>query len=65
MNYIIKGRKPASLFRYFEEISAIPRGSYNESGIADYLVRFAEERGLEYYRDALHNVLIKALILRL
>lgn len=60
MEYIIHGRKPASVFRYFEEISAIPRGSYNESGIADYLVSFAKARGLESYRDELNNVLIKA-----
>ena len=59
MEYVIEGRQPASLFRYFEEISAIPRGSYNEKAVADYLVRFAEERGLYCYRDELHNVLIK------
>ena len=60
MEYIVQDRKPSSFFRYFEEISAIPRASYNESGIADYLVAFAKSRGLEYYRDRLNNVLIKA-----
>ena len=60
MEYVIKGRKPASLFRFFEEISAIPRPSYHEGRIADYLVDFAKARSLEYYRDELHNVLIKA-----
>ena len=60
MEYVISGRKPASVFRFFEEISAIPRGSYNEGGIADYLVDFAKARGLESYRDELNNVLIKA-----
>lgn len=60
MEYVIQGRKPESVFRYFEEISAIPRGSYNESGIADYLCAFAKSRGLAYFRDAHHNVLIKA-----
>ena len=45
MEYIIHGRKPESVFRYFEEISAIPRGSYNEAGIADYLCAFAAARG--------------------
>jgi dipeptidase D len=59
MEYVINGRQPAVLFRYFEEISAIPRASYHEEAIADYLVRFAEERGLYCYRDELHNVLIK------
>ena len=60
MEYIIHGRKPESVFRYFEEISAIPRGSYNEAGIADYLCAFAAARGLEHTRDRQNNVLIKA-----
>ncbi|MBQ9806860.1 MAG: aminoacyl-histidine dipeptidase [Clostridia bacterium] len=60
MEYTIKGRNPSSVFRFFEEISAIPRGSYNEAAIADYLVAFAKERGLFVYRDGLNNVLIKA-----
>ncbi len=45
--------------RIFEEISAIPRASYAEAGIADYLVAFAEKHGLTYHRDEAHNVLIK------
>ncbi|MBR3895353.1 MAG: aminoacyl-histidine dipeptidase [Clostridia bacterium] len=59
MEYIIHGREPAAFFRFFEEISAIPRPSYHESGIADYLTAFAKARGLEYWRDELNNVLIK------
>ena len=47
-----------SLLRFFEEISAIPRPSYHEQGIADYLVDFARSRGLSVYRDGLNNVLI-------
>lgn len=45
-------------FRFFEEISAIPHGSYNESAIADYLVEFARARKLRHYRDDLNNVVI-------
>lgn len=59
MKYIIQNRKPASVFRFFEDICAIPHPSYHEEKIADYLCAFATERGLEYYRDNLHNVLIK------
>ncbi|MBE6588902.1 MAG: aminoacyl-histidine dipeptidase, partial [Ruminococcaceae bacterium] len=59
MEYIIEGREPKSLFRYFEEICAIPHPSYHEERIADYLEAFARERGLECYRDSVHNVLIK------
>ena len=47
-----------SIFRFFEEISAVPRVSYNTAPIAEYLVRFASERGLEYLRDAADNVII-------
>ena len=46
------------LLQYFEEISAIPRPSYHEEKIADYLEGFAKERGLEYYRDSIGNLLI-------
>ena len=60
MEYIIENRSPKSVFRYFEEISAIPRGSYNEAEIASYLEAFAAARGLECYRDQVNNVLIKA-----
>ena len=58
MEYILKDYQPIELFHYFEEISAIPRGSGNEKGIADYLCAFAEREGLRYYRDGLHNVAI-------
>lgn len=44
---------------FFEEISAIPRATYHEEEIARYLCDFARKRGLEYYTDELHNVLIK------
>ncbi len=60
MEFVIKGRTPVSVFAFFEEISAIPRASYNEAGVADYLVAFAKARGLYVHRDEHQNVLIKA-----
>lgn len=59
MQYVIEGYQPARLFRFFEEISAIPRGSRNEAAIAGYLVDFAKARGLEWYRDEMQNVFIR------
>ncbi len=59
MKYILDRFEPRALFRFFEEISAIPRPSLLEAGIADYLEAFAASRGLWCYRDATHNVLIK------
>ncbi|MBE6535575.1 MAG: aminoacyl-histidine dipeptidase [Ruminococcaceae bacterium] len=50
----------SGLMKYFEEISAIPRASYHEEKIAEYLCDFARVRGLEYYRDNTNNVLISA-----
>ena len=51
--------KAEKVFSFFEQISAIPHGSTNTDKIADYLVRFAKERGLFVYRDAANNVLIR------
>ncbi len=50
--------KYKGLMEYFNRISAIPRGSFNEQGIADYLCGFAEARGLYCYRDEHNNVFI-------
>ncbi len=45
--------------RYFEEITRIPHGSFNEKGIADYLQGFAQKNGLDLYRDEANNCIIK------
>lgn len=59
--YVIKGYRPEKLFHYFEDISAIPRGSGNEKNIADYIEKFAADRGLFCLRDGLNNVFIRKL----
>lgn len=59
MEYKITGYQPEKLFHYFEEISAIPRGSGNEKGISDYLVAFAKDHNLDVYQDEVYNVIIK------
>ena len=51
MDYKITGYEPAQLFHFFEEVSAIPRGSGNEKGISDFLVAFAKERGLQRHHS--------------
>ena len=50
---------PKEVFAYFETICGIPHGSGNTSAIVDYCVRFAEERGLSWYRDAANNLVIR------
>lgn len=47
-----------AIMRYFEEISSIPRGTYNEKGISDYLVNFAKKHDLKYFQDDMYNVII-------
>ena len=47
------------IFRYFEQISKIPRESGNEKAISDYLVSFAKEKKLEVLQDEAMNVIIK------
>ena len=59
MKRVITGRTPDSFFGFFEAISAIPRESYHEEKIADYLEAFAKERGLFVRRDAANNVFIR------
>ncbi len=46
------------VFKYFSEISKIPRGSGNEQGISDYLVAFAKEHQLACTQDSANNVII-------
>ena len=59
MEYKITGYKPEKLFHFFEEVCAVPRGSGNEKGISDFLVKFAKDRGLWVYQDDSYNVIIK------
>lgn len=59
VNGVLKGLCPERLFRFFGEISEIPRGSGNESAIADYLEKFAGERGIYCKRDGLNNVFMR------
>ena len=55
---VLSALEPKSVFRFFEEICAIPHGSHNTKMISDYLVSFAKARGLKYRQDDLHNVII-------
>ena len=59
MNYILEGLEPKLALKYFEDISAIPRGSYNEAGIADFIMSKAGEFGLYCRKDAANNVVVK------
>lgn len=55
---VLEHLEPRSVFRFFEEMCAIPHGSRNTRAISDWCAAFAKERGLEYYQDQSNNVII-------
>ena len=59
MEFNFKNPKLELVFKYFEEISKIPRGSGNEKGISDYLAQEGRRLGLEVIQDETLNVIIK------
>ncbi|KPU45746.1 cytosol non-specific dipeptidase [Oxobacter pfennigii] len=59
MTDIYKGLDPEPVFKFFQEISSIPRGSGNEKAISDYMVEFARARNLHCIQDEALNIIIK------
>lgn len=59
MEYILNDLEPSAVFRFFEEISRIPRGSGNEKAVVDYIAAVASFHNLEYYRDDAENIVVR------
>ena len=59
MSNAIEGLKPELVWKYFAEISKIPRGSKNEKQISAYIVQTAKSLGLEVKQDKFLNVVVK------
>ena len=59
MSGVLQDIEPIEVFKYFEEISSIPRESGNEKEISDYLVSFAKQYNLEAIQDKELNVVIR------
>lgn len=55
---VLSGLEPRELFRCFEMICSVPHGSGNTRAVSDIIEGLAWERGLEYRRDALGNVVV-------
>ncbi|HCA81548.1 MAG TPA: aminoacyl-histidine dipeptidase [Bacteroidetes bacterium] len=55
----IEGLKPEGVWKYFAEISKIPRGSKNEKQIAAYVMQKAKEFGLEAKQDKFMTVVVR------
>lgn len=56
---VLEHLEPKNVFYYFEELSKIPRGTFDTARVGDYCVAFAKERKLEVIRDEAGNIIIK------
>lgn len=56
---MLEALEPKQVFRYFEELTKIPRCSGSEKQASDHLVAFAAQRSLEVSQDEALNVIIK------
>lgn len=54
-----QGLQPQPLWRFFEELSAIPRASYHEEAVLDWIKSFADERKLPWHQDSAGNMVIQ------
>ena len=61
MSIEIQSLKPGRLWYYFSEILKIPRPSKKEEKIAEYILNFGKQLGLETLKDEVGNVLIRKL----
>jgi dipeptidase D len=59
MKSAIDGLRPEPLWRYFAELSAIPRGSKHEEKATAYVAGVARRLGLEAVTDACGNVVVR------
>jgi dipeptidase D len=59
MSDAIADLKPESLWKYFAEISKIPRGSKHEAAISRYVFNTAKSLGLAAKTDSAGNVVVK------
>jgi dipeptidase D len=59
MTTAIQGLTPPLFWKYFAEISKIPRGSKNEKAAAAFVVATAKKLGLEWEQDKCGNVVVR------
>ena len=56
---VLEHIEPREVMFFFEELSRRHRCSRHETQATDYLADFAQQRGLEFHRDELQNIIIK------
>jgi len=59
MSENITDYKPELVWKYFQEISRIPRCSKHEKAVGDYIESVAKRLGLDYTRDSIGNIVIR------
>lgn len=57
-NFVLSHLEPKSVFRFFEELSRIPRESGHTDAVSAWVEDFAKQRSLRCRRDTLGNVII-------
>lgn len=55
----LEGLSPERVFYYFEELTKIPRCSYDEKAVSDYIKSVGEKLGLETIQDDTLNIIIR------
>jgi dipeptidase D len=51
--------EPRALWRHFDQILTIPRGSGNEAAIRQYVADLAEREGLNFVQDSVGNLIVR------
>lgn len=59
MENTLRDIREHKVFENFYNINQIPRGSFHEKAISDYLVSWAKKKGFYVHQDKLKNVLIR------
>lgn len=57
-SYLLEGFAPQQTLRHFEDICAIPHGTFHEAALGAHVLSLAEENGLPARQDAAGNILI-------
>lgn len=55
---VLQGLQPAEIWQIFGEISSIPRATFKEEKVLEYIKKFAKDNNLKYSQDEAGNILI-------
>jgi len=59
MNAALKDLEPQQIWKYFDRLTAIPRGSTKEAAVRDYARGVANSLGLETIQDSAGNLIVR------